>query len=88
MAIARAKSKRQLFVDEIEQLIVTGFPDAVFEVGHMPDTRRGTAIWTYTAGDPDDVAQLVSEREIQLMVDEGVFIYVIPMPLKALESRN
>lgn len=87
MAIAKPRGKAHHFVEELQQIVRARFPEAKFRVGPMPDTTEGIAIWTYTnAGSFWEVADLVSEREFQIMMDDGVFLYVIPMPLETLEN--
>ena len=86
MAIAKPRSKAHRYVEELQEIVQGRFPDARFRVGPMPDTAEGIAIWTYTNAEFDEVAGLVSEREFQIMIDEGLFLYVIPMPLEALKG--
>ncbi len=85
MAIARPRSGRQRAIEGIQSLILARFPDARFEITPMPDSRSGTAIWTYTSADWDEVRAVVGNRELDLLVDEDIFIGVIPMPVEALE---
>ena len=83
MAIAKPKGKAQRYVEELQEIVRTRFPEAKFRVGPMPDMQNGVAIWTYTTAEFNEVTDLVSEREFQIMIDEGLFLYVIPMPLEA-----
>jgi hypothetical protein len=85
---AKPKSKRLRAIQEIQSLILSRFPDARFEITAMPDSRTGTAIWTYTSADWDEVSDLVVEREVDLLVDDNVFLCVIPMPVEALKERG
>ena len=85
MAIAKPKGPIGQRVDELQDCMIRAFPDARFKVTRAPETRKGFAIWTYTSADWDDVSNLVIDREVELM-DEGIFIYVIPMPLDAYED--
>ena len=86
MAIARPEKKVQPFVEELQGLILKAFPEARFRVAPMPE-GEGTAIWTYTNAQSFwDVADLVRDREFEIMMDKGVFLYVIPMPLETVEQ--
>ena len=80
MVVARSPGSRQHRVQELKQIIRSRFSDARFEVTPHPDARGVTAIWTYTSADPDELADLVREREHAIMVDDGVHLLVIPMP--------
>jgi len=86
MAVAKPSDKVHRYVKELEGMVRARFSDARFRVGPMPDTAEGIAIWTYTDGDFWDVADLVRDREFEIMMDEGLFLYVIPMPLATLEN--
>ncbi len=80
MVVAKSPGNRQRRVQELKQVIRGRFSDARFEVTPHPDARGVTAIWTYTSADPEEVADLVREREVEIMVDDGVHLLVIPMP--------
>ncbi len=86
MVIARSPSKRQRRVQELKQIILGRFADAKFEVTPHPDARGVTAIWAYTSADPDEVADLVREREMGIMVDDGIHLLVVPMPVHSGEG--
>jgi len=88
VAIAKAPSKASRYVEELKSLITDRLPDAQFLVTRMPDTRKGIAIWTYTSGEYEDVENLVTEREFEIMIDEGLFIYVLPMPLDMSNGKH
>jgi hypothetical protein len=88
MTIARPKSKRRRYIEELQMAIRQRFPDAQFKVTPMPDSRTGTAIWTYTESEYDDVEALVVGREMELLEDHNVFICVLPMPLEAVTSNG
>jgi hypothetical protein len=80
MAIARRQNKKRLRVRELKQLISARFPDARFVVGPAPDARGVTAIWTYSSADPEEIANLVAEKEFEFKVNDDVHLIVIPMP--------
>lgn len=86
MAIAKTKSKTHRYVEELQEIVRAKFPAAKFRVGPMPDTAKGVALWTFADAEFWEVSDLVRGRELELMVEEGVFIYVIPMPLEELRQ--
>ena len=86
MAIARPETKKQMWVRRLSQRVLDRFPDARLQVTKMPDTRRGIAIWAYTAADWDEVAQVTVEDELTALEEDGVMVYVIPQPLESWES--
>ena len=85
MAIAKPRGKAHRYVEELQEIVQARFPETRFRVGPMPDTVEGIAIWAFTNADFWDIADLVSDREFEIMVDEGFFLYVIPMPVEAME---
>jgi hypothetical protein len=85
---AKPKSKRLRAIDDIQKLILGGFPDARFVITPMPDSRSGTAIWTYTSADWDEISDLVLEKEVDLLVNENIFLGVIPMLLDAFPDGD
>ncbi len=86
MAIARPGTRRRQAIDQLQRLVSHAYPDSRFVVTRMPDTRTGIAIWTYTSASRELVRRLVSNRELELLTDENIFVGVIPMPLEAYED--
>jgi hypothetical protein len=85
MAVAKQQNP-QPFVSELEALILHRFPDARFRLTEIPDEDDGIAIWTYSAADPDEIRDLVCDREIEILVDHDIDIMTLPMPLEAWEN--
>jgi hypothetical protein len=82
MAVAKQKNPGP-YITEIEQLILHHFPASKFRITEIPgDDDDGSAIWTYSDGDHDDIRDLVSAREIEILVDHDIDIMTIPVPLE------
>lgn len=70
----------QQAVAELESIISRRYPSTTFELSRAvddPEIIHLTA--TVDLDDPDEVSDLVIERELQLQVDEGIPLYVIPI---------
>ena len=66
-------------VVELQDLIRHDYPTATFDVarGEDPD---GTYIWTAVdTDDPDTVLDSVVDRLLELQIDEGLPVHVIPI---------
>jgi hypothetical protein len=67
-------------VAELEELVRSHYPSATFQVAVGVDESDAVHIvTTVDVDDPDEVADLVVERELALQVDEGLPVYVIPV---------
>ncbi|MEK7248021.1 MAG: hypothetical protein AAB092_06060 [Chloroflexota bacterium] len=86
MAIARPISKKRTRIEEMKKIILEVRPEARFKVTPAPDVRGITAIWTYTNAEFDDISRLVVDTEFRVMIEDGIHIIVIPMPLEAWED--
>jgi hypothetical protein len=65
---------------ELESAIVARYPSATFEVSRGADDPGSIhLITTVDLDDPDEVGDLVIDRLIELQVDEGLPIHVIPV---------
>ena len=66
-------------VAELQQLIKRQHPSATFDVRHGDDPD-GTYIWTTVdTNDPDAVLDCVVDRLLELQIDEGLPVHVIPI---------
>jgi hypothetical protein len=86
MAVARTSDPAYEHVEELERMVLSKFPNARFKVTPMPDSDEGVAIWAYTDGDDDDLNAIVRDREMELLLEDDVYILTIPMPLEAWEN--
>src|SRR5215218_4327975 len=67
-------------VTELEQMILEHYPDATFEIteGYGDDSSGTYILATVDVDDTDDVFEVVVDRLVNLQVDEGVPVYVLP----------
>jgi len=68
-------------LDELKGMIQQHFPSATFNVLHgLGDDQEGVYLEaTVDIDDPDEVMDLVIDRMIELEVDEGLPVYVLPV---------
>ena len=65
---------------ELEGIIRGRYPDASFEVEHGRDDPRAIhLVATVDVEDRDNVVDLVIDRMMQIQIDEGLPIFVIPV---------
>ena len=67
-------------IEELEELVRSRYPEATFSVGRGQDDPE--AIYLYATVDLEDtepVVDLVIERELSLLLDEGLPVQVIPL---------
>ena|SRR5579883_1423039 len=76
----RLERRQQQAVNELIDMVKQRYPTASFEVGPGPENPEAThIIVTVDVDDPDEVTDLVLERELELQIDEGIPVYVIPI---------
>jgi len=81
----------QQAVDEVRQTIRQRYPEARFTVARGIDDPIQVHLTTEVdVDDPDEVLDLVLERLLELEIDEGIPLYLIPIrtPERALASRQ
>ena len=67
-------------LEELRGKIAAQYPTATFEVTRDPDEPVNIdLVTTVDLADPDEVLDLVIERLIELQVDEGIPVHVIPI---------
>jgi hypothetical protein len=65
--------------DELKALILARYPEDQFNLSRAEDDRHLWHLWALVdVDDPDDVRRLTRDREVDLMVEEHVPLYVIP----------
>jgi hypothetical protein len=73
-------SVRQDAVNELTGLVKQHYPTASFAIGPGEDDPNVTHITaTVDIDDPDEVVDVVIDRMLELQIDEGIPIYVIPI---------
>jgi len=83
MTLPIGDEKTQQAIAEVQARITAAYPNATFHIVHGDDPP-GIYIDVYTeAEDGFAVLDLVSDRLVDLSVDEGLQIYVVPLPKAA-----
>jgi hypothetical protein len=66
-------------INELEKLVRTRYPDATFSVARGQDDPEAVYVYaTVDLTDTEPVVDLVIERELALLLDEGLAVQVIP----------
>lgn len=66
-------------IDELERLILARFPDASFEVQQRFDPPGISLIATVDVEDTNEVFATVVDRLVDIQVNEGLPVYVVPL---------
>ena len=71
--------KIEAAAEELKAIIRATYPDAQFQLARAADDRDAWNLWTLVeADDLDDVSALTKDREIDMLVEESIPLYVIP----------
>jgi hypothetical protein len=84
-------ARMQQAVDEMTEAIRQRYPEASFEISRGIDEPEQVHLWTTVdVDDPDEVLDLVLERLLEMEIDEGIPLYVIPIrtPERIAEERR
>ena len=72
--------RTQRAISELQRTISDQYPTASFEVSRAADDPVSIhLVTTVDVDDPDEVADLVVDRVVELQVDEQIPIHVIPL---------
>jgi hypothetical protein len=72
--------RRQQAVAELTGMIKQRYPTASFDVGPAEDDPEVTHITAVVdLDDPDEVTDLVIDRMLELQLEQGIPVYVIPI---------
>lgn len=72
--------RTQRAVAELEDTIRERYPTAAFELSPSPDDPRSIHLTAIVdVDDPDEVGDLVLDRVVDLNVEEGIPVHVIPV---------
>lgn len=75
--------------EELKGLIRARYPNAEFRLARSVDDRRSWNLWTVVdVEDPDEVGDLVIDREVNMLVEEHIPIHVIPTRGRARFTRQ
>jgi hypothetical protein len=66
-------------IAEIEELIIHRYSDAIFEVGEGDDPEGIYLSATVDVADMSDVVDLFLDRLVELQVEEGPPLFVVPV---------
>lgn len=87
-----ANPEMQAAVTELQDLILTRYPSTVFTVGEADDPDGVYMRAVVDVDDPDEVTEVFIDRMIDLQVEGGLPIYVVPVRtperLAALRQRQ
>jgi hypothetical protein len=73
-------SKIKAAAEELKGIIRAKHPDAEFRLSRAPDDRYIWHLWTTVdVDDPDEVNDLVRDRELDLLEQDHIPLYVITM---------
>jgi hypothetical protein len=70
----------QRAIDELRDLVLAHYPDATFDVSRGVDDPQAVHLnTTVDVEDTDAVVDVVIDRMMELQIDEGLPIFVIPL---------
>jgi hypothetical protein len=72
-------SRLDAAIDEIKALLLARFPDATFELEPGEDPEGTWMTVTVDVDDTDEVFDVVVDRLVDMQVEEGIPLYVIPV---------
>lgn len=65
--------------EELKGLIRARYPDARFQLARANDDRWAWNLWTLVEiEDPDEVNDIVRDREQEMLLEENIPLYVVP----------
>ena len=67
-------------IQELQRTIIERYPSTTFEVVPATDDPDSIHVLaTADVDDPDEVGDLVLDRVVELIADEGIYVHVIPL---------
>jgi hypothetical protein len=79
--------RMQAAIEEIQRLIQQHYPEATFQVESGDDPTGMYLLATVDVEDTDGVVEVYIERLLELQIDEGLAVYVVPMrPLARVQT--
>ena len=65
--------------EELKAIILARYPDAQFRLSRAHDDRYAWNLWTLVdIEDPDEVNDLIRDRELEMLTEEHIPLYVVP----------
>ena len=71
--------REQAALDEMQALITRHYPTASFEVARGDDPEGWYLTASVDVPDPDEVVDVILPRLMEVQIDEGLPVYVIPV---------
>lgn len=71
--------RTQSALAELQQMIREGYPGATFALSHGDNPEGEYLIATVDVEDTDEVVDVFIERLVEMQVEEGLPVYVIPV---------
>jgi H2-forming N5,N10-methylenetetrahydromethanopterin dehydrogenase-like enzyme len=79
--------RMQAAIEEIQRLIQQHYPEATFQVEPGDDPTGMYILATVDVEDTDVVVEVYIERLLELQIDEGLAVYVVPVrPLARVQT--
>jgi hypothetical protein len=79
----------QAAANELKATILDKYPTATFRLSRAADEQRSWNLWTMVEiDDLDEVSDLVTERALDMRVEEGIPIHVVPIRGSAEQSSE
>jgi hypothetical protein len=76
----------QAAISELQQTILARFPSTEFTVGEASDPEGVYMRAIVDIDDPDEVTELIIDRVVDLQVEDGLPIYVVPLRTAARDA--
>ena len=77
--VTEVDARTMAAMDELEALISSRYPTASYQRSHGEDPEGQYLTATVDIDDTDDVVDLVIDRLLEMQVEEGLPVYVIPL---------
>jgi hypothetical protein len=80
ISVAELDERTRQAIDELQGTITAHYPMTIFELVCSPDDPASIHLLAVAdVEDPDEVGDLVVERVVDLQVEEGIPLHVIPL---------
>jgi hypothetical protein len=76
---AEPASRLDAAIAEMQELILAHYPDATFELALGEDPEGTYMTVTVDVEDTDEVVDVIVARNLDMQVEEGIPLYVIPV---------
>lgn len=67
-------------LQELEGIVTRRYPGTTFEVARAADEPESILLWaTVDVDDPDEVIDLVLDRMLEMQIDDGLPVHLVPI---------